>query len=61
MVENEAGAILNFMTDDEKKECLGLYQRKMRKAFGREDILQCLPIMWQELHGIKSRVDDILK
>ena len=37
-----------------------LLQRKMKKAFGRDDILQCLPIIWQELDGLKSRVDDIL-
>ena len=30
------------------------------KSFSREDILKCIPILWQELNKFKSRVEDVL-
>ena len=33
----------------------------MIKAFSRDDILKCVPIIWQELNKIKSRVEDVLR
>lgn len=38
-----------------------LYQRKMQKAFSRESMIKCIPIIWQELIKIKSRVEDVVK
>jgi hypothetical protein len=31
------------------------------KAFSREDMLKCIPILWIELNKIKTRVEDVLK
>jgi hypothetical protein len=31
------------------------------KAFSREDMLKCIPILWSELNKIKTRVEDVLK
>mmetsp|Transcript_36060 Transcript_36060/g.26795 ORF Transcript_36060/g.26795 Transcript_36060/m.26795 type:complete len:130 (+) Transcript_36060:246-635(+) len=36
-----------------------LYQRKMYKTVGRSDMLKCIPIIWQELEKIKTRVEDV--
>lgn len=60
-VEGESGSILNFFDENERKELLPLYKRKMLKAFGKDNILQCLPVLWQELDGLKSRVNDVLR
>lgn len=38
-----------------------MYQRKMQKAFSRESMIKCIPIIWQELIKIKSRVEDVVK
>lgn len=42
-------------------EYLELYQRKMVKAFSRNDMLKCIPVMWQELTKIKTRVEDVTR
>lgn len=31
------------------------------KAYSREDMLKCIPVLWQELNKIKTRVEDVLK
>ena len=31
------------------------------KAFSRENMIKCIPIIWQELLKIKSRVEDVVK
>ena len=40
-------------------KCLGLIQRKLRKSFGRDDMLKCLPIIWPEISKSKSRVESV--
>lgn len=42
-------------------EALALYQRKLYKAFTQQNMIKCIPIMWQELVKIKSRVEDITR
>jgi hypothetical protein len=32
----------------------------MAKAFGRNDILKCIPIVWHEIVKMKGRVDQVL-
>ena len=32
----------------------------MEKAFGRTDILKCIPIIWHEVVKMKGRVDVVL-
>ena len=32
----------------------------MLKAYGRPDFLKCIPIIWHEVAGLKSRVDEVL-
>jgi hypothetical protein len=32
----------------------------MEKQYGRGDLLRCIPIIWHELGGLKSRVDSVL-
>lgn len=31
------------------------------KAFSRADMLKCIPIIWQDLQRIKTRVEDVVK
>jgi ribose-phosphate pyrophosphokinase len=45
----------------EEVEALKLYQRKMQKAFNTPNMIKCIPMLWQELVKIKSRVEDILR
>lgn len=33
----------------------------MFKNFSRENMLKCIPILWQELMKIKTRVEDVVK
>jgi hypothetical protein len=33
----------------------------MSKSFSRADMLKCIPIMWQDLTKIKSRVEDVTR
>jgi len=33
----------------------------MTKAFGRNDYLKCVPVIWHELVRMKGRVDDVWK
>lgn len=42
-------------------EALQLYQRKMQKAFNSPNMIKCIPILWQELVKIKTRVEDVTK
>jgi hypothetical protein len=45
----------------EEVEAVKLYQRKMQKAFNTPNMIKCIPMLWQELVKIKSRVEDILR
>jgi hypothetical protein len=38
-----------------------LYQRKMLKSYQKDHMIKCIPIIWQELLKIKSRVEDVVK
>jgi len=61
MVERSEGAIINLVShDDKKEEMLGAFQKKMTKAFGKEDILKCIPIVWHEIVKMKGRVEHVL-
>lgn len=48
-------------SNKEEVEALQLYQRKMQKAFNTPNMIKCIPMMWQELIKIKSRVEDIIR
>lgn len=56
------GAIINLVTPEEEKQngMLATYSRKMEKAFGRQDILRCIPIIWHEVVKMKGRVEEVL-
>jgi hypothetical protein len=32
----------------------------MLKAYGRSDMMRCIPIIWHEISRVKSRVDEVL-
>lgn len=57
LVTEEGGSVFTLVeaTTDAMKG-LEMLQRKLAKKFGRQDMLQCLPLMWQELGRPKSRV-----
>ena len=62
-IDSDNGAILTLVqpSNTEEVETLQLYQRKMQKAFNTPNMIKCIPMLWQELVKIKSRVEDILR
>ena len=52
---------MTLITPKTDAELLQLYQRKMMKAYSRQDMLKCIPIIWPELIKIKTRVEDVIK
>mmetsp|Transcript_19401 Transcript_19401/g.29792 ORF Transcript_19401/g.29792 Transcript_19401/m.29792 type:complete len:172 (-) Transcript_19401:342-857(-) len=62
-VDSEDGCILSLVTQEEerKNEMLHTAVKKMKKAFGRDDLVRCLPILWHEVSRLKSRVEQVLK
>ena len=40
---------------------LALTQRKMQKTFSVANMIRCIPILWQELIKIKTRVEDVTR
>lgn len=32
----------------------------MQKAYGRNDMMKCIPIIWHEISRVKGRVDEVL-
>ena len=32
----------------------------MLKAYGRDDMMKCIPIIWHEISRVKGRVDEVL-
>ena len=61
-IDREDGAIINLVTAAEEKKngTLAGYQKKMTKAFQRNGILKCIPILWHEVTKMKGRVDQVL-
>jgi len=62
MIETLEGAVINLVTQqkDSKQEVLAGYQKKMEQAFGRTDILKCIPVIWHEVVKMKGRVEQVL-
>lgn len=60
MIEHSEGAIINLITQDKKDAILTTFQKKMQKAYGRSDILKCIPIIWHEVVKMKGRVEQVL-
>ncbi len=62
-IDMDNGAILTLVqpSKDEEMEALQLYQRKMQKAFNSPNMIKCIPILWQELVKIKTRVEDVTR
>jgi len=62
-IDMDNGSILTLVQPSkaEEMEALQLYQRKMQKAFSAANMVKCIPILWQELVKIKSRVEDIIR
>lgn len=58
MIDKPEGSIINLVSHGESQ--LGNFQKKMTKAFGKEDILKCIPILWHEVSKMKGRVDEVL-
>lgn len=61
-IDREDGAIINLVTaaEEKKNSTLAGYQKKMAKAFSRNDMLKCVPILWHEVTKMKGRVDQVL-
>ena len=59
-IDNEQGAVVSLVTAQEK-EYVDTYERKMKKSYVQEQMLKCIPILWEELLKIKSRVEDVTK
>ena len=62
IINDEAGCILNLPKADGKEdiEILQLLQRKFHKNFGPNMTMKCVPVMWQEISKVKSRVESIV-
>lgn len=63
LVTEESGSVLTLFSTGSASEdgkSLELIQRKFTKNFGRQDMLQCLPLLWQELARPKSRVEQVI-
>ena len=60
-IEYDNGSELTFIQPQQDKEKLDLYQKKMTKAFNKPQMIKCIPVLWQELLKIKSRVEDVVK
>ena len=54
--------MINFATpaEEKKNDMLNTIQRKMLKAYGRSDMMKCIPIIWHEISRVKGRVDEVL-
>ena len=62
-IDAENGCILTLVqpSKSEEVDALTLYQRKMLKAFNIPNMIKCIPILWQELVKIKTRVEDVIR
>lgn len=57
MVDKPDGAVINLVAGKEQQSELVSFQKKIEKAFGRTDILKCIPIIWHEVAKMKGRVE----
>jgi len=62
LISDDSGCIISLYSPQkaEEKETLELYQKKLLKNFGRDNMLKCIPIMWHELKRLKSRVESVI-
>jgi len=65
LVNDDQGSVLTLVMpkvrqESEDIQSLELIRRKLMKSFGRPDMLKCLPVMWNELQKVKSRVETVL-
>ena len=62
-IDREEGCCLSLVTPDEEKKnnMMSTIQRKMTKAYGRDDFVKCIPIIWHEVSRLKSRVEQVIK
>lgn len=60
-IEFDNGSELTLISPSKEKEQLELYQRKLMKAYSIPNMIKCIPVIWEELMKIKSRVEDITK
>ena len=62
-IDLDNGCILTLVQPSKAEEvdALTLYQRKMLKAFNIPNMIKCIPILWQELVKIKTRVEDVIR
>ena len=62
-VDQDNGAVLTLVTpaNTEEVEAMVVCQRKMQKAFGQANMIKCVPLLWQELMKIKTRVEDVTR
>ena len=51
------GAMLTLISPDSEKEQLELYKKKL----SGQSIFKCIPVIWEELLKIKSRVEDVTR
>jgi hypothetical protein len=59
LVTEDNGSVLTLFTHSNQEDfaSLELLQRKFAKNFGRQDMMQCLPLLWYEIAKPKSRVE----
>lgn len=62
-IEREEGCVVTLLTPEEEKktQMLDTIQKKMLKAYGRGDILKCIPVIWHEVSRVKGRVEEVLQ
>ena len=61
-IDKEEGAIINLITpaEEKKNQQLANFQKKMIKAYSRNDMIRCIPVIWHEVVKIKGRVEEVL-
>jgi hypothetical protein len=62
LVTEDNGSVLTLFTHSNQEDfaSLELLQRKFAKNFGRQDMMQCLPLLWYEIAKPKSRVEQVV-
>lgn len=59
-VQRPDGSVINLISNKKDQDLLGQYQKKIEKAYGRSDVLKCIPIIWHEVVKMKTRVEGVL-
>ena len=62
-VDSDFGSILSLVqpSNEIEVQALALVQRKLQKNFSTANMIKCIPILWQELVKIKTRVEDVTR